>query len=155
MHPAFRRLPIRLLMLEVLATTLTVTNAKWLSEPLTPCTSRVKEVGSTEGATFTVSGADAGNPLAGVIEPKDAVTPTAGAPVTLSVTGELKPLSAVRLTVEDPDPPRPRLRGEVAVSEKSGWFTSRMVMSVFSFCVVQFVVHVDPSGPCGMIAQLF
>jgi hypothetical protein len=90
---------------------------------LSPFTFRVKEVGVTEGPRLTVIVEDVEAGEAGGVTglKLNVVETPAGGVGTLSVTGELKPFSALRDTIEVPDAPTPRLRVEgLAEKEKSG-----------------------------------
>jgi hypothetical protein len=107
-------------MFEVSANTVTLTGVECVSDPEVPVTLSVKLEGVTEGPRLTVNVEEADPPLGGVTEVGDADTSTPlGCPDTLRATSELNPLSELRVTVVEPDPPTLTLIGEAGLSEKS------------------------------------
>jgi len=120
MQPARKRSPITLVMPDVFTLTATVAVVECASDPEVPATVSLNSEGVTKGARLTVNVEDAEPPLGGVTElgDRDAETPL-GAPDTLRATAELNPLIELTVTVEEADPPRLTVIGEMELREKS------------------------------------
>src|SRR6267154_2638820 len=120
MHRAFRRSPIKLLVLAGVAVTATFTVVEWLSDPEVPVTVSAKLVGTMKEGRMTLRTEEVEFPPEGVtgLGDKEAVTPP-GWPDTERFTVALNPLTGLTVTAVEAEAPAVMLIGAMAPRVKS------------------------------------